>query len=90
MTGLEERIGYEFRDPSLLTLALTHSSYANEGGTRGRHNERLEYLGDAALELITSDLLYHKYPGKSEGNFRSSAQRWSAKRLWLPPRTPSD
>ncbi len=64
---LEGRIGYTFRDGALLSLALTHSSYANEGGTAGVHNERLEYLGDAALELISSDFLFHRYPKKKEG-----------------------
>ena len=55
---LETRIGYEFRNKSLLILALTHSSYANEKklGKAGC-NERLEFLGDAVLELISCDFL---------------------------------
>ena len=54
--GLEEKIGYSFTNKRLLALAMQHSSYANE--TRGRrkaHNERLEFLGDAVLEVTISD-----------------------------------
>ena len=65
----QERIGYRFHNVSLLELALTHSSYANEK-RRGRlaNNERLEFLGDAVLELVSSDLLYAKYPQRPEGD----------------------
>lgn len=64
----EGTIGYRFKDRKLLTQALTHSSYANEKklGKLGC-NERLEFLGDAVLELISSDFLYKKYPGIPEG-----------------------
>lgn len=64
----ERTIGYRFKDRKLLTQALTHSSYANEKklGKLGC-NERLEFLGDAVLELISSDFLYKKYPGIPEG-----------------------
>lgn len=58
MLNLEEAIGYQFKDKSLLKLALTHSSYANEHQLDC--NERLEYLGDAVLELCMSQFLYHK------------------------------
>ena len=65
---LEERIGYRFNNPRLLELALTHSSYANEQrGLRRMNNERMEFLGDAVLELTISDYLYHEYPSYAEG-----------------------
>ena len=67
-TELETRIGYSFRNPRLMEKALTHSSYSNEHRL-GKHenNERLEFLGDAVLELVTSEFLYKKYPQKPEG-----------------------
>ena len=56
---LQEVIGYRFKDPGLLTHALTHSSYANEKHwDKTRCNERLEFLGDAVLEVISSDFLF--------------------------------
>ncbi|MBR0172869.1 MAG: ribonuclease III [Lachnospiraceae bacterium] len=66
---LEERIGYGFRDETLFTQALTHSSYTNEAKNkdRGENYERLEYLGDAVLEMVTSDFLYHRYETLPEG-----------------------
>ena len=68
LKALENRIGYEFRNRNLLILALTHSSYANEKklGKAGC-NERLEFLGDAVLEVVSSDFLFHMYPDKPEG-----------------------
>ena len=66
--SFEEVIGYHFSDRSLLECALTHRSYINEtGGNRADSNERLEFLGDAVLELISSDRLYHEYPQDPEG-----------------------
>ena len=65
---LEKRIGYTFADRSHLLLALTHSSYANEYRLRRiGHNERIEFLGDAVLEIIASDFLYRNFPEMSEG-----------------------
>lgn len=59
---------YRFSNPSLLTEALTHKSYVNERREPGRrHNERLEFLGDAVLSLIVSDYLARRYPELSEG-----------------------
>jgi ribonuclease-3 len=65
---LEKQIGYTFRDKTLLTRALTHSSYANEKklGKLGC-NERLEFLGDAVLELVSSDYLFAMFPDIPEG-----------------------
>ncbi len=58
----KEKLGFEFNDIMLLVTALTHRSYVNEHQkTVKEHNERLEYLGDAVLELVTSDFLYRNY-----------------------------
>ncbi len=65
---LEKEIGVEFKNKNLLKEALTHRSYLNENPGWGQHNERLEFLGDSVLELITSDFLYKKYPGQNEGD----------------------
>ena len=67
---LEETIGYEFKNKELLTRALTHSSYSNESGLKNHHiycNERLEFLGDAVLELVISEHLYDNNKKYSEG-----------------------
>ena len=69
MEELEKKLGYTFRDPSLLQGALYHSSYANEH--RGQHivsNERLEFLGDAVLGFVTAEHLYRKHPDLPEGD----------------------
>ena len=68
MERLEQIIGYTFRNKKLLKQALTHSSYANEKklGKLGC-NERLEFLGDAVLELVSSDVLDAKFPKSPEG-----------------------
>lgn len=63
---LQSKLGYTFSDPKILTLALTHSSRANESKTQG-HNERLEFLGDAVLELHISQELYMRRPDDREG-----------------------
>lgn len=70
LTLIEENIGYEFKDKALLKLALTHSSYGHElmiRGGRDENNERLEFLGDAVLELVSSDYLFHNYSDTHEG-----------------------
>ncbi len=67
---LEEQIGYKFNDISYLELALTHSSYTNEQRSRGinvQSNERLEFLGDAVLELVISEYLYSNFKKHREG-----------------------
>lgn len=61
MEGLQNRIGYRFRDPSLLERALTHSSYANECKQKTECNERMEFLGDAVLSIIVADHIFHKF-----------------------------
>ena len=61
-------IGYTFRDPQMLLTAMCHSSYANEHRQKQMHdNERLEFLGDAVLEIASSDFLFHQYPQMPEG-----------------------
>ena len=64
----ENRIGYNFFDKNLLRMALTHSSYGNEVYRDKHHNnERLEFLGDAVLELTVSNFLYNNYKDMPEG-----------------------
>jgi ribonuclease-3 len=73
---LEKTIGVKFKNKELLKEALTHRSYLNEKPKlKLKHNERLEFLGDAVLELIVTEYLYKKYPEKTEGeltNFRAA------------------
>lgn len=57
----KEKLGFEFNDVNLLVVALTHRSYVNEHKSAREHNERLEFLGDAVLELVSSDFLYRNY-----------------------------
>jgi ribonuclease-3 len=64
---LEARLGYAFRDHSLLKLALTHPSVAHEPGVPVLHNQRLEYLGDAVLQLVLTGALYERFPEFGEG-----------------------
>ncbi len=81
---LQERIGYRFKDASLLQEALTHKSYSNERAGDLPYNERLEFLGDAVLDLIVSDRLFHLYPSESEGELtRIRAEVVSEKGLAL-------
>lgn len=65
----QEKLGLQFNDADLLRQAFTHRSYLNEhrGEVRG-HNERLEFLGDAVLELIATRFLYEKFPTQTEGD----------------------
>jgi len=67
LEALEKRISIIFKNRDLLKEALTHRSYLNENPNWGRHNERMEFLGDAVLELITTEYLYQKYPQAAEG-----------------------
>ena len=67
MRALQDRLDYTFRDVSLLENALTHSSYANERKGRGKSNERLEFLGDSVLGMVTAEKLYHTFPDLPEG-----------------------
>jgi len=68
----EKKIKVSFKDKTLLKQAFVHRSYLNENSGLGiEHNERLEFLGDAVLELSVTDYLYKKYPDKTEGDLTS-------------------
>lgn len=68
MDALQTRLGYRFQNPALLENALTHSSYANERKEPEiQSNERLEYLGDSILGMVTADKLYRLFPDMPEG-----------------------
>lgn len=62
MTDLEQRLGFTFRDPALLSRALTHRSHSAE------HNERLEFVGDAVLNCVVAAALYNRFPQLPEGD----------------------
>lgn len=74
--ALEQKINISFSNRNLLDTAFVHKSYVNEHRDRkSEHNERLEFLGDAVLELVVTDFLYRNYPSKGEGimtNWRSA------------------
>src|SRR5512143_3811684 len=66
LVRLQQELGYSFSDPALLVRSLTHVSY--ERKKEDAHNEVLEFLGDAVLDLAISDLLIRRYPTRSEGD----------------------
>lgn len=69
---LQKRLEYTFSTPDLLVEALTHRSYLNEHREyTGNHNERLEFLGDAVVELAVTDFLFKRFPAKPEGELTS-------------------
>lgn len=73
---IEQTLGFTFKDKDLLRRAFTHRSYLNENQDIDKHNERLEYLGDAVLEFLVSKFLFNKFPERAEGeltSFRSAA-----------------
>jgi ribonuclease-3 len=67
LAALQARLGFQFRDEALLRLALTHPSVAHESGAATAHNQRLEFLGDAVLQLILTRELYEKFSDAGEG-----------------------
>lgn len=76
--SLNERLGLSFSNLSLLTRALTHRSYVNEDQSASEDNERLEFLGDAVLDFIVGEWVYHRFPEMPEGSLtkiRSSLVR---------------
>ncbi len=91
LSDLQARLGHSFRDAALLELALTHPSIAHEQGAPVQHNQRLEFLGDAVLQLVLTDDLYEKFPAFGEGpltkaraklvNRRALAEKAKALRL---------
>ena len=94
MRALMGRLGYTFKDELLLLKALTHTSYANEHRKmKTGHNERLEFLGDAVLEAVSSEYLYGRYPTRGEGDLSrrraemvcESSLAIAARKLDIPP-----
>ena len=67
LDDLQERLGFQFKRRELLREAMTHTSWINERGDQGRDNERLEYLGDAVLELVAGEYLFSRFPTYDEG-----------------------
>jgi ribonuclease-3 len=67
LAAFQVRLGYEFRDLKLLRVALTHPSIAHEQNSRTEHNQRLEFLGDAVLQLVLTRELYERFPAFDEG-----------------------
>lgn len=68
LVEFQDKIGYQFKNMDLLVQALTHSSFVNEQKINKKPDyERLEFLGDAVLEMVSSDFLFRKYPDKKEG-----------------------
>ena len=66
--AFEKKFGLDFKDKKILEQAFIHRSYINENKSLDlEHNERLEFLGDAVLELVVTDFLFHKYPDTKEG-----------------------
>lgn len=75
LTELEQVIGYEFNEQRLLQQALTHSSFANEKHMKKlSDNERLEFLGDAVLEVVSSEFLYKEHTDLPEGDLTKAAR----------------
>ena len=73
---IENKLGYKYKDKNILLNALTHSSYNNESKSKQiQNNERLEFLGDATLELIISEYLYRNYPDLTEGEMTKMRAR---------------
>lgn len=76
LNTIEDRIGYTFSNKDLLVRAFTHRSFVNENRSDvDEHNERLEFLGDAVLELIVSKMLYDLFPEKPEGELSENRAR---------------
>ena len=75
MTPLEERIGYKFRNPLLLAEALTHPSLGHETQRYHFDNQRLEFLGDAVLQLVVTEYLFHHFSGEAEGRLTKLRSR---------------
>lgn len=67
LAALQQRLAYSFRDPELLLRAVTHPSYVNEHPEAGESNQRLEFLGDAVLQLLLTETLFQLYPRDREG-----------------------
>ena len=82
-TPFEKRIGYRFKQVAFLDLALTHRSFANEQGVEENY-ERLEFLGDAVLGLVTTEWLYRNLPGLPEGDLTKRKNHLVSKDVLAP------
>jgi ribonuclease-3 len=67
LAALQKRLGYTFKNPALLSEALTHASYLQDHPKAGAHNQRLEFLGDSVLHFVLSEALFHEFPQEREG-----------------------
>lgn len=72
--SIEKKLGYAFKDRSLLALAFIHRSFVNENRDVSQHNERLEFLGDSVLGLLVADYLYRFLPSTPEGTLLPALQ----------------
>ena len=72
LAQLQNRLGCQFHNPDLLRLALTHPSLGHESGEATPHNQRLEFLGDAVLQLVLSEKLFEHFPSFDEGQLSKS------------------
>ena len=79
-SALEKQLGYQFQDSKLLTTALTHPSYSAEHKSQNADNQRLEFLGDAVLELALTDALFVRFPQEQEG----ALTKWRASLVSKP------
>ena len=75
MSDFQSEFEYEFANEALLLEALTHSTYANENPETGAHNERLEFLGDAVLGLMSAQFLLVAFPSENEGSLSQRRSR---------------
>ncbi|MFQ5693952.1 MAG: ribonuclease III [Nitrospinota bacterium] len=75
LSVFQRRLGYDFNDVQLLETALTHRSFANEGRRKRPHNERMEFLGDAVLDLVLSEQYFCELPDASEGQLSKLRSR---------------
>ncbi|MDH7503620.1 MAG: ribonuclease III [Verrucomicrobiota bacterium] len=80
-TSIHELLGYAFRDPELLRLALTHPSACSASAEHTQHNQRLEFLGDAVLQLILTRELYERHPTLGEGGLTRARSKLANRRF---------
>ena len=74
-SSFQKRLGYTFKDPALLELALTHPSVSHEKSESLQNNQRLEFLGDAVLQLVISAELFRQFPARDEGTLSKARAR---------------
>ena len=84
---LQEVLHYTFKNPALLRIALTHTSYANESKVATTHNERLEFLGDSVLSVVVADYLFHQSGPPPRGELTPYARQPRQRGCTVPVRT---